>query len=252
MILKTKLDKYVEEYETKDFIKNDPIQFPHRFTSLNDIEIAGFLAAMFAYGKREAFIDKLNILFNIMDNKPYEFVKNFDKKNCCLKGFGYRFAKDSDFIEVFSVLNQLYSEKESIKSLFAYSYDQTKEIKGMLQGVIGYFYARVDAKKAGAGFYHLLPNPAKGSAIKRLNMLLRWFVREGEVDLGIWKFIDKSGLLIPLDIHVSRLSRELNLLKRAQNDFKSVIELTSELKKLDAKDPVKYDFALFGYGVNNK
>lgn len=252
MILKTKLDKYVNDYEIKDFIKDDPIQFPHRFRDLNDIEIAGFLAAMFAYGKREVFIEKLNILFNLMNNKPYEFVINFDKKSSGLKDFGYRFAKDNDFIEVFSALNILYSEKETLQSLFAYSYSQNKEIKGMLQGVIDYFYARIDCKKAGAGFYHLLPNPSKGSAVKRLNMLLRWLVRNGEVDLGVWKFIDKSELLIPLDVHVSRLSKELGLLKRTQNDFKSVIELTSELKKLDSEDPVKYDFALFGYGVNNK
>lgn len=252
MILKTLLDNYIQEYETEDFIKNDPIQFPHRFSDPNDVEIAGFLAAMFAYGKREVFIEKLNILFNIMDNKPYDFVMNFDKKGIELKNFGYRFAKDNDFIEIFSILNMLYSEKESLRNLFSYSYSQSKEIKGMLQGVVDYFYARVDCKKASAGFYHLLPNPHNGSAVKRLNMLLRWFVRDGKVDLGIWKFIDKSEILIPLDVHVSRLSRELGLLKRTQNDFKSVMELTNELKKLDPKDPVKYDFALFGYGVNNK
>lgn len=251
MILKTKLDEYVEKYETKDFIKDDPIQFPHRFKNIEDIEIAGFLASIFAYGKREAFIEKLNILFNIMDNEPFEFVKNFSEKDTIPENYCYRFAKSRDFIEIFRILNTLYTENETLGSLFKYSYQQTGDIKGMFQGVVNYFYHKV-SKEAGAGFYHLLPNPENGSAVKRLNMLLRWFVRDGEVDLGIWKFVDKSELLIPLDVHVARISKELGLLKRNQNDFKSVIELTDALKKLDAKDPVKYDFALFGYGVNNK
>lgn len=248
--LKTQFDKYVEEYETKDFIKNDPIQFPHRYESKNDIEIAAFIASMFAFGRRDVFIKKLNTLFEIMNDKPFEFIKKFDKKDNSLNGFTYRFAKDCDLIQVCSVLNKLYAGKETLESLFSYSYANTQNIKGMLQGVVDYFHLNAD-KNAAPGFYYLLPDPKKNSAVKRLNMLLRWLVRDGEVDLGLWRFVDKSELLIPLDTHVARLSRSFGLLKRNSNDFQSVIQVTNELKKIDPIDPVKYDFALFGYGVNN-
>ncbi len=248
-MLKTQLDKYIIEYETKDFIKDDPIQFIHRFKNQNDIEIAGFIASMFAYGKREVFIEKLNHIFNSMNNQPLEYVKSFDYKNHNLKNCNYRFSKDCDLIQILKILNILYSENETIESLFKYSYNG--DIWEMFQGVVDYFYSRTD-KNITNGFYHLLPNPKKKSALKRLNMLLRWFVRKSEVDIGIWNFIPKSELLIPLDTHVAKISRKLGLLKRNDNGYESVIELTNNLKTFDSNDPIKYDFALFGYGINNK
>ena len=250
-MLKTQLDEYVIKYETKDFIKDDPVQFIHRFNNKDDIEIAGFIASMFAYGKREVFISKLNHIFNLMDNKPYEYVKSFDYKDNDIKNCGYRFSKDCDLIEILRILNILYSEKETLESLFKYSYSQKGEVWGMFQGVVDYFYSRVKEDKVTKGFYHLLPNPEKKSALKRMNMLLRWFIREGCVDIGIWNFIKKSELLIPLDTHSAKIGRKLGLLKRNDNAYESVIELTENLKTFDPQDPVKYDFALFGYGVNN-
>ena len=251
-MLKTQLDKYIEKYETVDFIKDDPVQFVHNFNDKKDIEIAGFIASMFAYGKREVFISKLNYIFNIMNNKPSDFVKSFNYKENNIKNCDYRFSKDCDLIEVLRILNILYSENETLESLFKYSYSQNQDVWDMFQGVVDYFYARVDKNKVTKGFYHLLPNPAKKSALKRMNMLLRWFVRSSSVDIGIWNFVPKSELLIPLDTHVAKISRKLNLLKRNDNSYESVIELTNNLKKFDPTDPVKYDFALFGYGVNNK
>ncbi len=251
-MLKTQLDKYIEKYETVDFIKDDPVQFVHNFNDKKDIEIAGFIASMFAYGKREVFISKLNYIFNIMNNKPSDFVKSFNYKENNIKNCDYRFSKDCDLIEVLRILNILYSENETLESLFKYSYSQNQDIWNMFQGVVDYFYARVDKNKVTKGFYHLLPNPAKKSALKRMNMLLRWFVRSSSVDIGIWNFIPKSELLIPLDTHVAKISRKLNLLNRNDNGYESVIELTNNLKKFDPTDPIKYDFALFGYGVNNK
>lgn len=250
-MLKTQLDKYILEYETKDFIKDDPVQFIHRFNNKNDIEIAGFIASMFAYGKREVFIEKLNHIFNLMENQPYNYVLNFDYKNNNMKNVDYRFSKDCDLIQILKILNTLYNEKESLESLFEYSYKQKNEIWTMFQGVIDYFYARRD-ENITKGFYHLLPNPEKKSALKRLNMLMRWFVRKSQVDIGIWNFIPTSELLIPLDTHVAKISRKLGLLKRNDNGYFSVIELTQNLKSFDPVDPIKYDFALFGYGVNNK
>lgn len=250
-MLKTKLDEYIEEYETIDFIKDDPVQFIHRFSDKDDVEIAGFIASMFAYGKREVFISKLNYIFELMNNKPVEYVKSFDFKNNNIHNCDYRFSKDCDLIQILKILNKLYSENETLESLFKYGYEQKQEIWNMFQIVVDYFYSNVDLKVT-KGFYHLLPNPAKKSALKRLNMLLRWFVRKSSVDIGIWDFIPTSKLLIPLDTHVAKISRKLGLLTRNDNGYESVIELTNNLKKLDNLDPIKYDFALFGYGVNNK
>ena len=248
--LKEQLDRYVEAYETPDFVPADPVQFVHRFNDKKDIEIAGFLASMFAYGKREAFIEKLNRIFALMNNKPFEFVRNFAPE--LIVDCDYRFSKTVDLVEILRILNILYSENETLETLYKYGYDKTGTIKGMLKVCVDYFYSKVNAEKVTQGFYHLLPDPDKNSALKRMNMMLRWFVREGVVDRGIWKFIDKSELLIPLDVHVGKISRKLGLLTRSNNDFKTVCELTNTLKAFDPKDPVKYDFALFGYGVNNK
>lgn len=250
-MLKTQLDRYIEQYETKDFIIDDPVQFVHKFTLKEDKEIAGFIASMFAYGKREVFIDKLNYIFNLMENRPCDYVKSFDYKSNNIKNCDYRFSKDCDLVQIIKILNTLYGEKETLETLFEYSYKQKNDIWTMFQGVVDYFYARQDMEIT-KGFFHLLPNPAKKSALKRLNMLMRWFVRKSEVDIGIWNFVDKSELLIPLDTHVAKISRKLGLLKRNDNARESVIELTDNLKIFDPNDPIKYDFALFGYGVNNK
>lgn len=247
MITKTELEKLVEKYETKDFIKEDPIQFPHRFKNDKDIEIAAFLASLFAYGNRKVFIKKLDALFKIMNNQPLEFVLNFNPQK--LKGFNYRFAKDFDIIEVFLILNKLYKKDDGLKVLFEYGYGLDNSILTMFQTVVDYFYSNTK-NTVGMGFYHLIPNPKNGGAMKRMNMFLRWMVRKGSVDLGIWDFISTSELLIPIDVHVSRLSREMGLLTRSCDNFKSVMELTENLKKLDPNDPIKFDFAIFGLGVD--
>ena len=251
MMIKEILDEYIKKYETAEFIKDDPIQFIHKFQDKKDAEIAGFIASLFAYGKREVFISKVNHIFTLMNNKPYEFIKSFDFQNNCIENCSYRFSKDCDLIQILKTLNKLYSENETLESLFKYNYERKKEVWDMFQGVVDYFYSGIDMEIT-KGFYHLLPNPAKKSALKRLNMLLRWFIRKSAVDIGIWKFIPKSELLIPLDTHVAKISRKLGLLKRNDNGYESVIELTNKLKEFDNEDPVKYDFALFGYGVNNK
>lgn len=250
-MLKTQLEEYIQSYETTDFIKDDPVQFVHRYDNKRDIETAGFIASMFAYGKREVFIEKLNYIFNLMENKPFEYIKAFDYGKNNIKNCDYRFSKDIDLIQILKIMNTLYKENETIESLFKYSYQQKNDIWQMFQGVTDYFYSRVDMEVT-KGFYHLLPNPEKKSALKRMNMLLRWFVRKSSVDIGIWDFIPKSELLIPLDTHVAKISRKLGILTRKDNGYESVMEITENLRKLDPIDPIKYDFALFGYGVNNK
>lgn len=244
MITKSELESLVEMYETEDFIKNDPIQFTRNFENIYDLEIASFVASCFAYGNRQVFIAKLNELFNAIDNKPYEFVMNFDETK--IKNINYRFAKESDIIGLFKKISILYQNKSSLKKLFEENYNG--EILPMLQKVCDYFY---DEMPLSMGYCHLVPNPKNGGALKRLNMFLRWQVRKPPVDLGVWEFIPTSKLFIPLDTHVARISRELGILYRSSNDFKAVVELTENLKKFDPIDPVKYDFALFGYGVNH-
>ena len=245
MNLKQQLDALVLKYETKDFIKDDPIEFPHRFKNKKDIELTGFIASMFAFGNRKVFIRKLEELFTLFQNEPLRYIENFERKS--LKGFNYRFAKEEDVEEIFLVLKKLYSSNSSLEELFRYGYE-TKDFHQMLKVVTDYFYSNMENT---FGAKYLIPDANKNGAMKRVNMLLRWLVRDGVVDLGVWKFIDKSELLIPLDTHVARISREMNLLKRNSNDFKAVKELTNELKIFDKNDPVKYDFAMFGYGIDN-
>ena len=248
MNTKTELEKFCRDYENRDFIKDDPVQFPHRYSDKRDIEIAGFLASLFAYGKRELFINVLNKLFAQMGKSPYEFVKKGGK----IEDIEYRFSKNIDAAQILAILRKLYTtDNSSLEELFAYGWNQFGEVVPMLQSVTDYFYANV-TEEVTAGFYHLIPNPVNKSPLKRMNMFLRWMVRSGEVDLGVWDFMPKSELLIPLEVHVARISRKLKLLNRSSNDIKSVQELTEKLKEFDKNDPVKYDFALFGYGVNNR
>lgn len=245
MITKIDFDNLVEKYETKDFIKDDPIQFPHKFSNKKDIELAGFIASLLAYGSREQFIKKLNQLFEIANQEPLNFIQNFDSK--IIGDFNYRFGKPNDFIAIFEILKELYNTSDGLEELFKYGKEQDK----IFETVVDYFYSRAP-QNVGQGFYHMIPNPHNGGAMKRMCMYLRWMIRKGPVDLGIWHFITPAELYIPLDVHVGRISRQLGLLNRKANDFKSVIELTNNLKEFCPNDPVKYDFAMFGYGVNNK
>ncbi|MCR5265354.1 MAG: TIGR02757 family protein [Cyanobacteria bacterium RUI128] len=243
-ISKSELDELVTKYETVDFIDSDPVRFPHKYSERQDIEIAGFIASLFAYGNRKLFIAKLNDFFWYAQNEPTAFIKNGEFSILFEKDFNYRFSKPFEIVELMKILSELYNTSGGLMELFEYGYKQCD----MFGTVTDYFYSRVD-KKAGQGFYHLLPDPRKGGAMKRLNMFMRWMIRKSDVDLGCWNFMPKSELLMPLDVHVARLSREMLLLNRKSNDMKAVIELTDNLKQFDSADPVKYDFAIFGKGV---
>lgn len=243
MITKNELDKLAQKYETEAFIKDDPILFIHKFKTKKDIELAGFIASLLAYGSRKQFIKKLDRLFEIAQNEPLNFIQNFDSG--VIGDFNYRFGKPNDFISIFEILKELYNTSDGLEELFEHGYKQNK----MFETVVDYFYARAN-NNVGQGFYHMIPNPHNGGAMKRMCMYLRWMVRKSTVDVGIWKFMKPSELYIPLDVHVGRISREMGLLTRNANDFKAVIELTENLKKFCPEDPIKYDFALFGYGVS--
>lgn len=247
MITKNELDNLVKKYEVSSFTQNDPSQFLRRYKDINDIEITSFITALFSFGKREAFISKLNYIFDKMSPSPYKFILSFEGNG--FKGFKYRFIKEEDLINLLFCLKKLYSENKSLKSLFEYGYKTSGNIKGMLQIVIDYFYA-VSINPNSRGFKHLLSNPKNGSGMKRLFMFLRWFVRDGQVDLGLWRFIPKSELLIPLDTHVIQQAQKMGLLDYPKADYKTAVKLTEILRKFDPNDPAKYDFALFGYGID--
>lgn len=261
--LKEELDRLSALYETKDFIKEDPVQFIHTLKNnrenFKDLEITSFLAALFAFGKREMFIKKLFSLFNLMEMRPYDFVVNFEPNspnNAGLGDFNYRFIKPCDLITFFCALKRLYTvDKMTLEELFARGYAENKTVQASLQGVCDYFYTKTNGllgNPNSPGYKFMLSNPINKGAMKRMNMFLRWMVRKNSsVDLGVWDFTPPSELLIPLDVHVGNISRSIGLLTRKQNDFRSVLELTSKLKEFDPIDPIKYDFALFGYGVNH-
>lgn len=248
MITKEEIDELVQTYETKEFFYDDPVGIPNRFSDKKDKEIAGFIASLVAYGRREVFLKKLAILFEIAQNEPLNFILNFEPE--ILGDFNYRFGKPDDFAQIFNILRDLYEKEGGLEELFKYGYENQIN-ENMFIPVTDYFYSKARDNSA-QGFRFMLPDARKGSAMKRMCMYLRWMVRKGPVDFGLWDFMPASDLYIPLDTHVARISREMGLLSRNANDFKSVVELTENLKKFDANDPAKYDFALFGYGVNEQ
>ncbi len=251
--LKLFLNKQVKFYEIPRFIENDPIGIPHLFTQNADIEIMGFFAALFAWGQRKTIIQKSKELISRMDGRPHDFIINHresDLKN--LLGFKHRTFNDTDLLYFVAFLKFHYQKSASLESAFLKAYSENDEnIESALNGFRNYFFSLPEASHR--TLKHI-SSPIQNSACKRLNMFLRWMVRTDQkgVDFGIWKSIKPAQLICPLDLHVARVARKLGLLTRTQNDWKAAIELTQSLKKLDAGDPVKYDFALFGMGVERE
>lgn len=248
MITKTELDKLVEKYETPEFIKDDPIQFIHNCKNKKDAEIYGFIASAFAFGNRTAFIKSLNNIFNLCDNDLCSYIINGDFDN--LKGSYYRIYKDYDIIALFKILHCIYTKEGGLEELFkgTFKSDRGEKYDHYLSEVVDIMY-KYAPKEIGQGFKHMIPIAQNGGAMKRMNMFLRWMVRKPPVDLGIWDFIKPKDLLIPLDVHVASVSRQMGLLKRKSNDFKAVLELMKPLREFCPEDPVKYDFAMFAFGV---
>ena len=251
MNLTSFLNKNVLRFNNRSFIANDPISIPHKFSRKEDIEIAGFLTALISWGNRTAILKSASNLMSLMGNHPFEFILSAnDNELKQLTKFYYRTFKASDLLFLIEALKHIYLEKGGIEAVANESFKQTGTVKGMITGL------REEMLKAP----HLprsekhLANPMKGSAAKRINMYLRWMVRDDDngVDFGLWKKIPTSALMIPLDIHSGRIARQLGLLQRKQDDWKAVEELTSNLRKLDPDDPIKYDYALFGIGISNK
>jgi len=251
--LKIILDKKVVAYNSPSFISNDPIVIPHKFSIKQDIEIAGLFAAVLAWGLRKTIINKCTELLNFMDNSPYDFIlhhKSSDLK--VFENFKHRTFNATDTLYFIDFLHRHYSNNASLETAFTTWMNPDDEtIENGLVGFHNYFF---DTEYAPSRTRKHIATPLRKSACKRLNMMLRWFVRTDEngVDFGIWKTIKPSQLVCPLDVHVERVARQLKLISRKQTDWQAALELTTQLKKFDKNDPVKYDFALFGMGVVEK
>ncbi len=280
--LKGFLDRKVDEYNQLSFIENDPVCIPHRFGGKQDQEIAGFFAAILAWGQRKTIINKCAELLARMDGEPYAFIRNHqagDLKQ--LLGFKHRTFNDTDLLYFVSFLHMHYARFDSLEDAFlppeahfefrsdyldpalvagdgatlsspaCYLGELSSQGFNMAQALNhfrAYFFSLPD--------YPLrtrkhISSPLQNSACKRLNMFLRWMVRRDDrgVDFGLWRRMTPSRLICPCDVHVERVARKLGLIRRKQSDWKTACELTDNLRMLDAIDPVKYDFALFGLGV---
>jgi len=281
--LKAFLDDKVIQFNKPDFIELDPISIPHRFTKKEDIEIIGFFAAMLAWGQRKTILNKCSELIERMDGSPYDYIVNHQEEDLrSLLGFKHRTFNDTDLLYFVSFFKHHYSYYSSLEEAFIPKAEQSEFRDEYLDFQIGesielsssscylqdlrrqpviiedalnrfrsYFFSLED--------YPLrtrkhVSSPLQKSTCKRLNMFLRWMVRKDHkgVDFGIWTKISPAALICPCDVHVDRVSRKLGLISRKQTDWLTAIELTENLRHLDPKDPVKYDFALFGLGVEKE
>lgn len=247
--LKDLLDEAYERYARPEFIADDPIRIPRSFITREDAEVIGFLAATIAWGQRVTIINNAKKLVELMDDAPHDFVMNSTEADLSrLDRFVHRTFNGIDARHFMRGLKHLYAEHGGIEKAFL----DNGEV-GELGTAIGRFKSRFFEPEHQARTRKHVADPSKGSNAKRINMYLRWMVRPDDrgVDLGLWKLIPASALHVPLDVHTGRVARELGLLKRTQDDWKSVVELTEKLREFDPLDPVKYDIALFGIGVDH-
>lgn len=242
------LNNKVLEYNRPNFIDSDPISIPHKFIEQKDIEISAYLTSIISWGRRPAILKGANRLMGLMGYEPYNFIMNAGQVELKqLQGFVYRTFNSDDLLFIIEAMKNLYSNYTSMEELANKSFTKNNDIKDVI----------IDIRKELLKTDHLkrsekhLANPESGSAAKRINMFLRWMIRQdnNSVDFGIWENIPQSALMIPLDVHSGNIARQLGLLTRRQNDWKAVEELTFKLREFDPHDPIKYDFALFGIGV---
>jgi len=248
--LKTFLDEKVALYNSPRFIEKDPISIPHRFTKKQDIEIAGFFAAILAWGNRTSIINSCGKLMNAMHHSPHDFILHFEEKDLIpLQSFVHRTFNATDLFYLLHFLQMHYRRNESLESAFAQFIN--KESTNVEAALIGFHNYCFSFEYAPERIKKHIATPLRKSACKKLNMYLRWMVRKDDkgVDFGIWENISPAQLICPLDVHSSKFARKFHLLERKQNDWKAALELTGNLRQLSMEDPVQYDFALFGLGV---
>ncbi len=252
LTLADKLNNWVELYNRKEFIEDDPICVPHQFNQNCDIEMAAFFASIFAWGNRKTIISKTKELMARMDNSPYDYILNHSELDLkSLLGFKHRTFNETDLLYIVYKFNHLFNEHHSIENLF---FPMHSNLENAVEvGLNRFNFLMFDDEIAPHRTKKHISYPAKKAACKRLNMFLRWMVRnDGIVDFGIWKNISPSQLIIPLDVHVFRIAKMEGILNAKSANWNAAVELTQRLKIYDEADPVKYDFALFGLGAMHK
>lgn len=256
--LKEILERFYREYDFKGRLSHDPIKFPHQYKNHSDIEVSGFIASCLAYGKVTLFMPVVDKILSAMGKSPYDFLSDFNikKHRKIFAGIKYRFNDNDDIICLLYVLSIVLKRFKSIEALFKLRYSDTaKNIESGLTGLIDALL-NIDTSPVynenirTRGFLQFFPSPIKGSACKRMNLFLRWMIRDKDIDFGIWKGIPKDKLIIPLDTHIARISRCLGFTERSSGDWKTAVQITEALKKLDPLDPLKYDFALCHHGIS--
>lgn len=250
MELKEFLDEKVEKFNRPAFVETDPIQVPRKFTLKEDIEISGFLAATIAWGNRTSIIKNAELLMTLMGNQPHEFILNSSFSEIeKLRPFVHRTFNGEDCIYFIQSLKNIYQKHGGLQTVFENGFQNENTVRSALV----YFY-KVFFELQGERTRKHISNVQKGSSAKRLNLFLRWMVRSDKngVDFGMWNKIPASSLMLPLDVHTGNVGRKLGILSRKSNDWKAVEEITNTLRKFDASDPIKYDFALFGLGAFEK
>lgn len=256
MLQRSELKDFLEEkyalYNRDSFIENDPISIPHQFCRKEDIEIAGFLAATIAWGNRKSIITNANRLVEWMDNAPYDFILNAKAADCKpFKTFVHRTFNGVDCVFFLQSLQHIYKKHGGLEQAFTKGLKKKDtDVANAITHFRQLFFSIDYPTRTGKH----VSNPLEGSSAKRLCMYLRWMVRSDEygVDFGLWKGITTAQLCLPLDVHTGNVARKLGLLQRKQNDWKAVMEVTTQLRTYDAQDPIKYDFALFGLGAVEK
>ena len=244
--------KYLQ-YNQPNFIQHDPICIPHLFTQKQDIEIMGFWSAVLAWGQRKTIINKCKELIQLMDNSPYDFMVNHQDTDLKrMLNFKHRTFNDTDTLYFIAWFKDFYRRHESLEEAFLI---ENADIELNTRQNLIVFHER---------FFNLedypertrkhIATPIRNSSCKRINMFLRWMVRKdyNGVDFGIWTKLTPAKLICPCDVHVDRVARLLGLIERPKPDWQTAVELTENLKQLDPNDPVKYDFALFGLGVEGE
>ena len=248
--LKSFLDLKVETYNRNSFISSDPIQIPHQFSKKEDIEIAGFLSATIAWGNRTMIIKNSKRMMEIMDNSPFDFIMNHSKKELSsITNFVHRTFNSTDLQYFIKSLQNIYENYEGLENILKPLKNEVNYQNSITRFKTIFFELQHEVRTE-----KHISNPQKNSAAKRIHMFLRWMVREDNkgVDFGLWKTHSPAFLSCPLDVHSGNVARKLGILTRRQNDWKAVHKLDTKLRSFDKKDPVKYDFALFGLGVFEK
>lgn len=255
--LKHILDNLYGTYDFKGRIVHDPIEFPYRYERPEDKEVVGFISSCFSYGRVGLFKAVLEKIFGIMGDNPRDFLLGFkaEDQGALFSGIQYRFNKSDDIVSLLHILGRALEEHGSLERIFLAYYRTSDEtigggLTGLVETLLGVDVSSVyGANIKPGGLLQFFPSPANGSACKRMNMYLRWMARDKDIDFGIWKNIPKNKLVIPLDVHIARISRCLGLTARSAQDWKTAVEITERLKKFDPADPLKYDFALCHRGI---